>query len=215
MHKGKKCNFNVRYDIYGPKNSINGPAKWYYTKNTHNREILVRQSTPFSGTGENMDTTKAILKNVNVRKGAIIKYEFRASGTGVVGCIFKFVDNNNFYTFEIGGSYNTASRFFQIRRKLRGDWTTIKIIGTNAEISYLPFFGYEVNTWYSVEIVLSGDKILASVALMGLTQRMKVIAASDNAISIGRIGFSTYGTEAVFGEISVIPAPIPISIFII
>ena len=180
----------------------------------YGRESLLRQCSNTRDKSENEDTTKSIIKDLEVKKGSVLIYEFRASHEGVVGCIFKFVDNSTFYTFEIGGSSDMTKRFFRIRRQLKGAWTTIKQINTNAEISFLPFFGYEVNTWYSVEVITEQTTMIVSIALMGLTQRMKIMTVNDDKIARGGVGFSTSGTEAVFGEITLRPPPIEYSKYI-
>lgn len=179
----------------------------------YHRESLLRQSSTMQDKSENEDSTKCIIKDLEVKKSSVLLYEFRASNPGIVGCIFKFVDNMNFYTFEVGGSSNVKSRFFRIRRQFKGVWTTLKLISTNAEIAFLPFFGYEVGTWYSVEVVTELESMVVSIALMGLTQRMKIMTVVDDKITRGRVGFSTSGTEAVFGEIVLRPPYIPFSKF--
>jgi len=179
------------------------------------REVLLRQKSNMLDKSEFGDTTKTIIKGLTVKKGSVLLYEFRAMHAGVVGCILKFVDNNNFYTFEVGGSSAISSRFFQIRRNFKGTWTTLKRISTNEEVPFLPFFGYDIDTWYSVEVVTQESEFTISIALLGITERMKIITVSDDKIPRGRVGFSTSGTAAVFGEIVLRPPPIPYSNIIV
>ena len=101
------------------------------------------------------------------------------------------------------------SRYFQVRKKVDGNFSLIKRFNTNDEISYLPFFGYEVNTWYTVSIELKFDSIDIYVSLLGVTAKMIVFKLKDNSFKFGYVGFGTYGTEAAFSEIFIRPFPIP------
>ncbi len=177
----------------------------------YGRYLVLRQGSRIKDKTNKEDTTKALLKHISVRKAVVILYEFRAKHTGVVGCVFKYVDPLNFLTFEIGGSSNITKRFFRIRKIHKGTWTTIKKISTPIEVSFLPFFGYEANTWYGVRVEISGDNIKVGVGLLGVTKIMNIMNATDSSIKIGRIGFSTSGTEAAFSEIYVRPPRLPYS----
>ena len=146
---------------------------------------------------------------MEVKKGASILFDFRASHSGAVGFVFKYLDQNNFYIFEIGGSSLVTARYFQVRRILDGVWTTLRRINTNAEIPFLPFFGYEVKAWYSVQAIIEEDEFKFSIALLGISQRIQILHINDDKIKRGKVGFSTSGTEAVFAEISIRPPAIP------
>ncbi len=145
-------------------------------------------------------------------KRAKINYEFKAGNEGIVGCVFKYKDEGNYFIFEIGGSSNISKRFFRMRIKLDGKWDVLKAYNSHQELSYLPFFGYDINTWYSVEIRIEKQKFEVYVGVLGTTERLKIMTLDvDDKIRGGRIGFSTFGTDAAFSEICVKPPTIPFS----
>jgi len=150
----------------------------------------------------------AILKNTYVKKKAIIKCDFLARNDGFVGVVFKYRDHMNYYIFEIGGGDDTSKRFFQIRKRVDGAFSILQRFNTNLEIDSVPFFGYEKNTWYSVNIKLKNENILVRVSLIGTTNLIKVFEVKDTSIQSGRVGFATHQTVAYFSEIFIQPIPI-------
>ncbi len=153
----------------------------------------------------------AILKSVMVKKRAIIDYQFRSSYDGVIGCIFKFKDINNYYTFEVGGGDDMSKRFLQLRKKVDGNFNLIKKYNSNEDISSLPFFGYERNAWVMVEITIKYDEINIVMALSGTTTYNLVFKENDKDLTYGKVGWSTNGTDGAFSEILIRPIPIPYS----
>ena len=178
-------------------------------KNKYHREFVLRQASFIADLSQNNEPTISYLKNVYVKEQAIIDYQFRASGTGYVSCVFKYKDCNNYYTFEMGGGDNVDARFFEIRKKQDGHFTSIKKFSTQKEIEYLPFFGYETNTWYAVSIEIKYNNIKVFVSILGITAKMIVFNLDDNTLPFGYVGFGTYGTPGIFSEIFVRPFPIP------
>jgi hypothetical protein len=156
----------------------------------------------------------SILRSCHVKERSIIDYQFRASSTGYVGAVFKYKDSSNYYTFEVGGGDDISKRFFQIRKKLDGQFSIVKRISTNKEVEQLPFFGYERNTWYAVSIELLYDEIKVFISLVGVTAKMQLMKVKENSIAFGRAGFSTCQTEAAFSEIYIRPVPVPLSNFL-
>ncbi len=196
-----------------PSKSEHGPPKWYFAKFMYGRYRLLRQGSYLRDLGQNNDTTKAILKNVRVFHATHILYDFRTKRDGFVGCIFRYLNERNYVTFEVGGGTNVKHRWFRIRKVVKGAWSTIKMITTPEQLSFLPFFGYDVNTWYSVKIIVNNSEIDIFIGLLGTTERMKIMSVTEPQLKEGRIGFSTSGTEAVFDEIFVRPPPLPYSKF--
>ena len=149
----------------------------------------------------------AIIKDVIVKKRASIDFQFYAKGNGYVGIIFKFVDYLNYYIFEIGGGDDITKRFFQLRKKVDGSFSIIKRVNSGEELSNLPFFGYEKNTWHHVKLILRNDFIVVLAALLNTTSLVKIIEEKDGTIPSGRVGFATHQTQAAFSEIQVRPLP--------
>lgn len=153
----------------------------------------------------------AIVKNVIVKKSATIEFQFRAENAGYVGVVFKYVDSNNYYTFEIGGGDDITKRFFQIRKKIDNSFSVIKRFNSNEEISSLPFFGYDLRSWYDISIELIDDNISVFASLLGTTAKMQVMKVQDSSIPTGRVGFLSNGTKVVFAEIFIRPIPVAYS----
>lgn len=77
------------------------------------------------------------------------------------------------------------------------------------ELPFVPFFGYEIDTWYSVTIEINESNIFITATINnGNTSKVKIINENDNQLKIGRVGFSCSGTQAAFGEIKIMPIPI-------
>ncbi len=170
---------------------------------------VLRQSSRVRDLGENSESSKCILRNIEVHSRAIIDYQFRASMPGYVGCIFKYKDDSNFYSFEVGGGDDITKRFFQLRKKVNGTYSVIKRINTDKDIPSVPFFGYELATWYAVQIIIKDNEIAVYVALLGTTSKLLLFKVDDNSLPWGMVGFSTFNTEAAFDEIFVRPIPLP------
>jgi len=117
----------------------------------------------------------------------------------------------NYMTFEIGGGDNVQARFYRLRKKVNGIFTTLKRFNNNEELKHLPFFGYEVNTWYAVSIEIYNEKIAVYAALLGVTSKTFITKVKDDTLPFGYVGFGTSHTEAAFSEISVRPMAIPYS----
>ena len=142
----------------------------------------------------------------------MINFQFRAEDDGYVGLAFKYMDENNYYTFEMGCGDDMRKRFFQIRRKLDSSWSVLKRFNTNDEINQLPFFGCEINSWYAISVEIKSCQATVYASILGVTAVMEVMRINDCSISTGRIGLATAGTRVSFAEISIRPIPIPYSI---
>jgi len=201
--------FNLfRYDVYNPRTTENGPAKWSFTKNLYERPVLLRQNSRIKDSGTAGELSLAIIKSIFVRKKAFFKVEYRASNSGVVGFVFKYLDNDNYFLFEIGGGDDVAQRYLQVRKKLTGVWSLVKRYNRIEEIPTLPFFGYDPESWYEISIELLNESIKIFGGIKGTTKDVLIFEFSDNSIPYGRVGFATSGTEAVFADINVYPTPI-------
>ena len=203
--------YKYRYEIETPRNAGSGPPKWMFESKKYQRENVLAQNSSVYDKGQFSEPTMAIIKGKIVKKSAIIDVQFLAKDAGYVGVIFKFVDNKNYYTFEIGGGDDVSKRFFQIRKKIDGFFSVIKRVNTIEELSSVPFFGYEPNNWYHIRILLQDNNISISAALLGTTILEKIMEIQDDSIISGRVGFSTHQTQAVFSEITIVPIPIPSS----
>ena len=156
---------------------------------------MLHQSSKVEDRSEDLDPSKAVLKNVIASKHSIINYEFMAFSSGAVGCVFKFIDNSNFYLFEIGGSYNISKRFFTLRKKINGIWSTIKSFTNALSVKDVPFFGYEMNIWYTVKIEINNNSIEIYTAINDATALTKIMSVTDNQILSGRVGFTSTSTD--------------------
>jgi hypothetical protein len=201
--------FRTVYTVEDPKRSINGPSKWLYAKNIYGREVVLYQTSKIRDQGEDTDTSKSILNGVSVGCSTSINYEFRGNHDGIVGVVFKYKDNDNFFTFEVGGSDEMKNRFFQLRKKFEGKWSTISRFNSNQEVPYLPFFGYELGTWYGVSVQINCPFIRVSVGLIGVTKKIQIMEVEDSTLADGKMGFSISGTVAAFAEINLSPSEIP------
>ncbi len=181
---------------------------WKYEENKFGKNKVLIQTANIVDEGPNDERTYAIIKNPWIHKYGVINYEFRASKEGVVACIFKYKDDRNFLTFEVGGGEDVAKRFFQVRKKFENSWSSIKRYNSIEELSTVPFFGYEPNNWYQVQIQIINAKIRISAALLGSSSMVNIMTVEDNSIPNGRVGFGGSGTEFGFGMISVSPLPL-------
>jgi len=169
---------------------------------------VLRQDSLVEDKGQHSEPTMAILKKTSVKKKSIIDFDFLAMKAGFVGIVFKYINERNYYTFEIGGGDDVSKRFFQLRKKVDGAYSIIQRYNSPEEISSVPFFGYQLKTWYHVKVVLNNDQIVVMASLIGTTTLRKIMDVKDSAISAGRVGFSTYQTQALFSEILITPTPI-------
>jgi len=189
-----------------------GPAKWSYAERMYGREMVLLQSSKAEDNGQDSELVCAVQKTAIVNKSASINFQFRASGPGIVGIVFKYVDEKNLYSFEIGGGDDVNRRFFQIRKKYNNSWSVIKRFNTNEEVSQLPFFGYELKTWYAISIEILNYQITVYASLLGTTAKMMVMRVEDDSMKNGLVGLCSSGTEVAFAEFGIRPLPIPKSI---
>jgi hypothetical protein len=206
-------NINLKYDVKQALNLQDGPGNWLYKQSIGGRDTVIYQTSRAHDNSDFSEGTMLIRKNKILNKNGSFDVEFRAEYQGVVGIIFKYKDENNYYTFEIGGGDDISKRFFQLRKKINGTFSLLKRFNSSEEISSVPFFGYEVNNWYSITILVKNDEIAVSGALIGTTAKSLILLVKDDSIPRGALGYSTNGTTCAFSEIGLLPILTPKSIF--
>jgi len=138
---------------------------------------------------------------------------FNAQNTGIISFIFKFLNKNNYYVFEIGGSKKDDQRFFRLRKKVNG---IMKVLGDIEEKEELLMsgnlqskkdlvFGYDINVFYRVRIVTTKKHFSVFISKKGKGEFL-VFDIKDTDIPYGRVGVGTFYTTAVFDMISIKPS---------
>ena len=194
-----KNNYLSRWTALEPIQSINGPSSWKILNNEDNREIILSQESKISGLSEYEEGTIYLLKDKNMIKVCTIgevSIKFKAFNEGIVGIVFKYNDNGNFYIVEISGE---KEKYVRIRKKFNGLMELISIKS---------LIGYTIGNWHTliVKIVNNGFDVY-------ITNRFlhdSIIKVFDNTIfdsdlKLGFVGISTYKTKAYFTDISLSP----------
>ena len=101
--------------------------------------------------------------------------------SGVAGVAFRVTDALNYYAVAVDSAAKTAT----LSRTLAGTTTTLSTTAFTAGV---------VNTTVSIDVVVSGSGITATLTLPGVVH----LSSSDHAIQFGSIGFVALGTAAFF-----------------
>ena len=145
-----------------------------------------------------------ILKDNFLKKG-FLYCDFIGIKKGVIGVVFRYIDKNNYYIFEIGGG-DKSNGFFQIRKKSQGIMTTIRRINPEqikekGLINFV-FRGYK---WLRVKIMSNNNNFNIFLSIPGKQEQL-IFSFEEKEFDYGRIGFSTFGTPAAFTNIVLRPA---------
>ena len=150
-----------------------------------------------------------ILKNKYIRKGEF-RVSFNADKEGVVSIVFKYMNRDNFYLFEISG-YTEKDKLFRLRKKISGKMTEIKKIDSVDEIPNATLLnknekllGYDRDVFYQVRILLEKSNIKVFYSKLGKEEIMLFNEKEDD-IPYGHVGFGTYITTAAFDKIILRP----------
>ncbi len=150
-----------------------------------------------------------ILKNKYIRKGEF-RVSFNADKEGVVSIVFKYMNRDNFYLFEISG-YTEKDKLFRLRKKISGKMTEIKKIDSVDEIPNATLLnknekllGYDRDVFYQVRILL--EKNIIKVFYSNLrTKEIMLFNEKEDDIQYGHVGFGTFMTTAAFDKIVLRP----------
>jgi hypothetical protein len=128
--------------------------------------------------------------------------DFLAEKNGVVGVVFKFVNANNYLLFEVGG-FEKRKRFFQLRKKINGVNKVIARVNNKKDVRS-KIFGYKKLFWYRVRIQLYKNNIKVLISKPGQKEFL-IFNENDKDLPYGKIGISTFHTQAGFDNLMIRP----------
>ena len=122
--------------------------------------------------------------------------KFKANSEGILGFIFRYDDDGDFYIFEIAVKKQTFVRF---RKKVAGIYKIIAIA---------PFLEFNIEQWYSAIIQMNDNKFNIYITKKNINDKHRKIFDSDiidHDLKIGLVGLSTFKITAYFSDISLNP----------
>jgi hypothetical protein len=152
-----------------------------------------------------MEASLSCHKTAYVKFGASIDFEVRAMHTGYVSAVFKYMDSSNYYSFEIGGGDDVSSRYYQFRKKVNGTYKLLKRYATQRELPNVTFFGYEVNVWYRIRVLIKGSTFYFYLSIVNSSSMVFLFKITDTSFNEGKVCFGSYNTEVAIGNIDVKP----------
>lgn len=186
-----------------------GQSLWKYIKEYKLREIVIKQTIEVIDKSSVREPVMLILKNKYIRKGEF-SLIFNADKEGIISIVFKYMNRDNFYLFEIGG-YQQENKFFRLRKKISGLMKVIKKIDSVEEITdhimtneSRKLFGYNRDVFYQVRILLEKDHIKVLYSELG-KKEIIVFDLKEDEIQYGHVGFGTFLTTAAFDKILLRP----------
>ena len=190
-----------------PSTKINGPSDWGYLNDVMDRETVILQKSEIADKSFNKEPTMLILKDKHIRKGWF-SLDLAGYNNGAIGVVFKYIDANNYYLFEIGG-YLAENRYFELRKKVNGMMKPIKRINSNEELEKSESlksrdFGYTPFKWYYLRVDLTGPSIKIFYKNIGHPEKL-VMEINDNDIASGYIGLTSFNTKAIFDNLILRP----------
>ena len=201
-----------KYKVNDPINKINGPSEWGFSNGKENRETVIMQKSNVADKSYNKEPTQLILKDKYIRKGTL-SVDLLGKNKGRLGLSFKYVDENNYYLFEVGGGHKKQNRYFQLRKKINGKMKLMKRINSNKELSEeerkkSKDFGFLTQTWYSLRIHIDGPKMKFFFNKKGNPEK-SILNYEDDDIPYGLIGVSSSKTAGLFDNLQIRPLSEP------
>jgi len=204
--------FFIRYKVINPQNQARGPSLWEFKKNELGKENIIYQRTEIIDKSQYREPTLLILKEKYLKKG-VFSCDLRRIKKGSLGIVFRYVDKNNYYIFETGGTIK--KNFFQLRKKVQGIMSTIKRINHDQILSKgYNEYAYNQDIWLRVKIVVNKNNFNIYISKPGYLEK-PIFNYEGKEFKYGRIGLASFGTPAAFTNILMKPKVNNICIIIV
>jgi len=179
------------WEIYEEAGATEAPSNWA-VKVVDGRNALLQGSNIYTGLPESDSPARATWATYVGGDWVDLTLELDMYPTDddIPGVLFRYVDENNFYVFDMNGQASrTTGEFGRLRKCVNGEY--IELDRQNQTV-------YTKNAWLGIKVEAVGNSIKISV------DGSLLIDVADDAFDRGTIGVSSWGMNTVtFDTISV------------
>jgi hypothetical protein len=172
--------------------NIENSYEWAVEENIDGRLKLISQKNIINTSNDSEEGSLFILQNKHCNEGKLSVKLKSLDSQGVIGIIFKYMDEDNYYLAEISATLT------RIRKKINGNFYLLKI---NQDYKYRP------GEWYKAELVIKESQFMLYLTIfMENVNKELILTSEDFGIRNGMTGLYTYHTRAYFDEFELNPS---------
>ncbi len=172
------------WEIYEEAGATDGPAAWSVAE-VDGKKSLLQSSNIYTGDANSDSPARATWATYVGGDWADVTLEvdMYATDNDIPGVIFRYVDENNFYVFDMNGQASrTTGEFGRVQRCVGGVYT--ELTRQNQTV-------YTQSAWLAIKIEAIGNSIKVS------TDGVLLIDVTDSDLDRGTIGVSSWGVQSV------------------
>jgi len=185
--------YSKRWKKIDPLESLYGPSDWKVLKNIDDRVNVLAQITNIHGLSMYEEPTIFLLNlEEKLCKKGKINIKFKSEDEGIVGVIFKYSPNGNYYILEVSGERES---YVRIRKKINGKFSLIGI---------KQLLGFDKDIWTKLMLRIDGNKFNAYITKGDISNDFIKVFDNDlidNDLENGKFGVSTYKNKVYFDDI--------------
>ncbi|MBD3181846.1 DUF1080 domain-containing protein [Candidatus Poribacteria bacterium] len=182
------------WNIYDEPGANSGPSNWHITE-VDGQIAILENSNIYGGDAGSDSPSRGswIYYNGGNWDNSIFEVDMYALDDDIPGVLFRYVDENNFYVFDMNGQDSrTDGRFGRLRVCVDGQYTELgKVMETMYE--------KDNGIWHHIKVEILGENIKVS-----LDDRM-LFDVMDSSIPSGSVALSAWGMNpgVAFDNVSV------------
>ncbi len=181
------------WEIYDEPGANAGPSNWQIAKAGGHDTAFTPKSNIYGGDAGTHEPSRGtwVIYKKEEWADAVFEVSMFMTDNDVPGVLFRYVDPDNFYVFDLMQQGRAIPPFKRLRKVVKGKYTELNIVHDG---------GYEQNIWYDARIEYKGSEI----KIFWDNKQIFKVKDDEGALRKGKIALSSWGmTDIFFDDIKV------------